>query len=90
MNTPEYEYRISLNGFTTRIGPADPQEWAFHESLIRADYERCHPDESFEDLKTRARISKEDKGLLYEWMALAARRAAAMEEKTATPMRAVA
>lgn len=47
------------------------------EFLIRADYERCHPGESLEDMKRRARFLNEDKGLLREWMKLAAIRAAA-------------
>jgi hypothetical protein len=41
------------------------------ESLIRSDYERCHPGDTWEDLKRRARFSKEDKGLLRDWMTLA-------------------
>jgi hypothetical protein len=44
------------------------------ESLVRAEYERCHPQESFEDLKHRARFSKEDKGLLRDWLEVAERR----------------
>ena len=67
---------IALNGFTTRIGPVDEAEWAYHESLVRADYEASSPGESFDDLKRRARFSKEDKGLLYQWMMVAAQRAA--------------
>ncbi len=70
---------ISLNGVTKRIGPADEHDWAGHESLIRADYDRCHPGETFEDLKHRARFSKEDQGLLQDWMSLAARRAAGQQ-----------
>ena len=68
---------IAMNGIIVRIGPADPREWARHEALVRADYERCHPEETFDDLKHRARFSKEDCGLLCDWMTLAARRAAA-------------
>ncbi|WP_249136571.1 hypothetical protein [Bradyrhizobium canariense] len=41
------------------------------ESLIREDFERCHPGETLEDLKRRASFSKEDKGLLRDWMAVA-------------------
>jgi hypothetical protein len=52
-------------------------ERAYLESLIRADYERCHPGETLEDIKLRAAFSKEDKGLLRDWMAVAAARAAA-------------
>jgi hypothetical protein len=42
------------------------------ESLIRRDYERCHPGDTFDDLKRRAAFSKEDRGLLRDWMAIAA------------------
>lgn len=62
--------------FTSRIiGSESKNEYL--ESLIRLDYEYCHPDETLEDLKCRARFSKEDKGLLRDWMALATRRATA-------------
>jgi hypothetical protein len=39
------------------------------EATARADYERCHPEDTFEDLKRRARFSKEDRGLLDDWLA---------------------
>lgn len=42
------------------------------ESLIRPDYERCHPGDTLDDLKRRAAFSKEDRGLLRDWMAVAA------------------
>ena len=42
------------------------------ESLIRRDYERCHPGDTLDDLKRRAAFSKEDRGLLRDWMAIAA------------------
>jgi hypothetical protein len=48
---------------------------AYLESLVRADYERCHFGETLDDLKHRARFSKEDKGLLRDWITLAANRA---------------
>ena len=38
------------------------------ESLIRRDYERCHPGDTLDDLKRRAAFSKEDRGLLRDWM----------------------
>lgn len=44
------------------------------ESLVSRDYDRCHPDDSFADLKLRARFTKEDKGLLADWLRLASRR----------------
>jgi hypothetical protein len=56
------------------------------EALVRADYERSHPGDTFDDLKRRARFTKEDKGLLRDWMALAAARA----EAQAAPRRAAA
>ena len=50
------------------------------ESLIRRDYERCHPGDTLDDLKRRAAFSKEDRGLLRDWMAIAA----AYRERCAT------
>ena len=57
--------------------PSNKAERAYLESLIREDFERCHPGETLEDVKRRASFSKEDKGLLRDWMAMAAKRAAA-------------
>lgn len=53
------------------------EEEACLEALIREDFERCHPGETLEDLKRRASFSREDRGLLRDWMAVAAIRAAA-------------
>ena len=44
------------------------------ESLVSRDYDRCHPDDSFADLKLRARFTKEDRGLLTDWLNLASLR----------------
>jgi hypothetical protein len=87
MNIPGSGFSISENGIRRSIGPANEDEWSYHESLIRAEYDQCHPGETFDDLKYRARFSKEDQGLLSEWMALAARRAAErrMEEVVKLP-----
>ncbi|WP_128935466.1 hypothetical protein [Bradyrhizobium zhanjiangense] len=57
------------------------------ESLIREDYERCHPDDTLDDLKRRASFSKEDRGLLRDWLAVAAARAAAACTAKASPPR---
>lgn len=70
---------LSTNGFTQPIGPSDEQTRIYHESLIAAEFDRCHPGDSFHDLKRRARFSKEDRGLLNDWMALAAMEAAKPE-----------
>jgi hypothetical protein len=59
---------------------ASEEERAYLESLIREHFERCHPGETLEDLKRRASFS-EDKGLLRDWMAIAASRAAADQAK---------
>ncbi|KRR27640.1 hypothetical protein [Bradyrhizobium retamae] len=56
---------------------ASEEEQFYLESLIREDYERCHPGDTLDDLKRRAAFSKEDRGLLRDWMAIAAVRAAA-------------
>jgi hypothetical protein len=63
------------------VHPANEAERAYLESLIREDFKRCHPGETLEDVKRRASFSKEDKGLLRDWMAVAARRAAADQAK---------
>ena len=59
------------------LGPTSEEERAYLETLIREDFERCHPGETLEDLKWRASFSKEDRGLLRDWMAIARRRAEA-------------
>ncbi|MGY4622423.1 hypothetical protein [Bradyrhizobium sp. USDA 4486] len=63
------------------LGGAALDETAYLESLIRQDFERCHPGETLEDLKQRASFSREDRGLLRDWMAIAVRRAAAERAK---------
>src|SRR5947207_187376 len=55
------------------------------ESLIREDYGRCHPGDTLDDLKRRAAFSKEDKGLLRDWMAIAAACAAADRKSASGP-----
>lgn len=49
-------------------GQAEAELW------VRAEYERCHPEDTFADLKQRALFSKEARGLLHDWMAAAQRR----------------
>lgn len=63
------------NGIGQSLLPDDPEMRADYEALIRDDYERCHPRETLEHLKIRARFSKEDQGLLDGWMKVAASRA---------------
>jgi hypothetical protein len=64
------------------ISEGDP---TYLESLIREDFERCHPGVTLDDLKRRASFSKEDRGLLRDWMAVAAARAAAACAAKASP-----
>lgn len=73
----EKQLYIAPNGLRQPIGPDDPETRARYEALIAADYAQCHPGDTFENLKQRARFSKEDKGLLRDWMEVAARRMAA-------------
>ena len=65
----------------SNLGGAAQDETAYLESLIRQDFEQCHPGETLEDLKRRASFSREDRGLLRDWMAIAASRAAAERAK---------
>ncbi len=70
------------------VRPASEAERAYLESLIREDFERCHPGETFEDIKRRASFTKEDKGLLRDWMAVAARRAEADQTRASAALAA--
>lgn len=63
------------------VQPASAAERAYLESLIREDFARTHPGETLDDIKRRASFTREDKGLLRDWMAVAARRAAADRAK---------
>jgi hypothetical protein len=65
------------------VRPASDAERAYLEQFIRADFARCHPGETLEDIERRASFSKEDKGLLRDWMAIAAIRAATDRIETA-------
>ncbi len=70
-----------LSNSYQHVRPASEAERAYLESLIREDFERCHPGETLEDIKRRASFSKEDEGLLRDWMAVAAMRARAEQAK---------
>ncbi|WP_315925533.1 hypothetical protein [Mesorhizobium sp. SP-1A] len=41
------------------------------EAIARAAYDRCHPGDTFENLKRRSAFSREDLGLLDDWLAYA-------------------
>lgn len=81
---------VHLNGVRQPIGPEDPELRAYHESLVSGDYDLCHADDSFEDLKGRARFSKEDKMRLLLWMDVAEIRAASAYASFAQPIPAAA
>lgn len=66
---------MASNGFVQHIGPETDAAWARFELLVRDDFDHMHCDDTFDDLKRRARFSKEDQGLLRDWMAIAAHRA---------------
>jgi len=59
------------------VRPADAAERDRLESLVRADYDASHPEDSFDDMKRRRPFSREDAGLYRDWMELAAARAEA-------------
>ncbi len=69
---------LAADGLMLPIEPGDPELRDEYEALIREDYARCHPGDTLEWLKHRARFSKEDQGLLYDWMAVAVRKARQM------------
>lgn len=39
------------------------------DELLRVEYERCHPNDTFEALQQRAAFSKESRCLLQDWRA---------------------
>jgi hypothetical protein len=69
------------------LDPGSTGDRTYLESLVREDFERCHPGETLNDLKRRAFFSKEDRGLLRDWMAVAAAGAAAACTAKASPPR---
>lgn len=74
-STAKQPLRFSADGLMLSIEPIDSELRRVYEALIREDYERCHPGDTLEWLKHRARFSKEDQGLMYDWMIVAAKRA---------------
>ena len=69
--------------------PDAPVARDFLEELVRTEYERCHPEDTFDDLKRRSRFSKEDAGLLRDWMAVASERVRKMRDHPDGPDRLV-
>lgn len=65
---------MSEDGLLRLIEPENLELRTRYEQLIRADYEHCHPGDTLDALRHRARFSKEAQGLLRDWMAVAASR----------------
>ncbi len=63
--------------------PRDEAERDELEALIREDFAHCHPGETLADVKRRAPFSRDDRGLLREWMEVAATRAATAKTRAA-------
>jgi len=59
------------------IHPKDEAERVYLEALVREDYNRAHPADTFDEMKRRAPFSPEDQGLYRDWLAVAAASAAA-------------
>ena len=55
------------------VQPADETERLSFEAIIREDFACCHPEMTLDDLRRRAAFSKEDRGLLRDWIAIAAK-----------------
>ncbi|KQZ78252.1 hypothetical protein ASD64_12995 [Mesorhizobium sp. Root157] len=54
------------------ISPTDDRERrVLIEAVAREAFDRCHPGDSFDDMKRRAPFSKEDRYLLADWLAFA-------------------
>lgn len=74
--TPSEHPHLSADRSSGMIEPAGKPDSVCLESFVKTDYERCHPGQTFEDLKRRTRFTADDKGLLREWMTLTLQRAA--------------
>ncbi|PYG53749.1 hypothetical protein [Rhizobium sp. UGM030330-04] len=70
----ETALHLSANGLMLQIEPSDRELREEYEALIREDYARCNPGDSLEWLKHRARFSKLDQGILYDWIGFAYKR----------------
>jgi hypothetical protein len=64
------------------VQPRDEMNRLSLEASIREDFARCHPDLTLDDLRGRAVFSKEDRGLLRDWMAIAAGRATLLSDQS--------
>jgi hypothetical protein len=58
------------------------------DTLARRLYDRCHPDDGFDEMRQRARFAKEDRGLLRDWRAAA--RSVAQPPESGGPAQAFA
>jgi hypothetical protein len=65
-----------LNNSHHCVQPVDEAKQVSLEASIREDFALCHPDMTLDDLRRRAAFSREDRGLLRDWMAVAAKRTA--------------
>ncbi len=57
------------------LRPADEAERIYLESLVQENFSWCHPGETLDAVRRRAPFSREDQGLLREWMEFAVTRA---------------
>ncbi len=64
--------------FQEYVHPRDDAERARLEWLVREDYDRSHPGDTFDDMKRRAAFAREDRGLYRDWLAIAAARSAGL------------
>ncbi|MEW9617871.1 hypothetical protein AB3G45_29130 [Shinella sp. S4-D37] len=69
--------------FQEYVRPRDDAERVRLESLVRADYDRSHPGDTFDDMKRRAVFAREDRGLYRDWLAIAAARSAGLSARAA-------
>lgn len=53
--------------------------------MVAVRYERCHSEDTFEDLCNRARFSKEDRRLMEDWLSVFAAGAGQRSDGQAVP-----
>jgi hypothetical protein len=59
---------FTLSNSHRYVQPCDEMNRLALEASIREDFARCHPDLTLDDLRRPAIFSKEDRGLLRDWM----------------------
>lgn len=75
MSSNDHGSASRLSNSYDYVRPKNEAERRHLEDLVREDYDRAHPGDTFDDMKRRACFSPEDRGLYRDWLAVATGRA---------------